>query len=73
MGDVAWAPYSSTVFAAVTFEGKVYIYDLSVNKYNPICVQVNKTMTRSSMKRSGRDIEDIQISTEILNCSDDRV
>ena len=51
MGDVAWAPYSSTVFAAVTFEGKVYIYDLSVNKYNPICVQVNKTMTRSSMKR----------------------
>ena len=71
MGDVAWAPYSSTVFAAVTFEGKVYIYDLSVNKYNPICVQVNKTMTRSSMKRSGRDIEDIQISTKI--CSDDRV
>ena len=70
MGDVAWAPYSSTVFAAVTFEGKVYIYDLSVNKYNPICVQVNKTMTRSSMKRSGRD-EDIQISTKI--CSDDRV
>ena len=68
---MAWAPYSSTVFAAVTFEGKVYIYDLSVNKYNPICVQVNKTMTRSSMKRSGRDIEDIQISTEI--CSDDRV
>ena len=68
---MAWAPYSSTVFAAVTFEGKVYIYDLSVNKYNPICVQVNKTMTRSSMKRSGRDIEDIQISTKI--CSDDRV
>ena len=50
VGDVAWAPYSSTVFAAVTFEGKVYIYDLSVNKYNPICVQVNKTMTRLSMK-----------------------
>ena len=39
VGDVAWAPYSSTVFAAVTIEGKVYIYDLSVNKYNPICVQ----------------------------------
>ena len=36
---MAWAPYSSTVFAAVTIEGKVYIYDLSVNKYNPICVQ----------------------------------
>lgn len=36
---MAWAPYSSTVFAAVTMEGKVYIYDLSVNKYNAICVQ----------------------------------
>ena len=39
VGDVAWAPYSSTVFAVVTIEGRVYIYDLSVNKYNPICVQ----------------------------------
>ena len=39
VGDVAWAPYSSTVFAAVTLEGKVYVYDLSVNKYEPICEQ----------------------------------
>ena len=40
VGDVAWAPYSSTIFAAVTWEGKVFVYDLSVNKYNPVCVQV---------------------------------
>ena len=39
VGDVAWAPYSSTVFAAVTIDGKVHIYDLYINKYNPICVQ----------------------------------
>lgn len=26
VGDVAWAPYSSTVFAAVTAEGKVYYF-----------------------------------------------
>ena len=39
IGDVAWAPYSSTVFAAVTVDGKVFVYDLSVNKYNPVCVQ----------------------------------
>ena len=37
---MAWAPYSSTTFAAVTCEGKVFVYDLSVNKYSPICVQV---------------------------------
>lgn len=39
VGDVAWAPFSSTVFAAVTTEGKVYVFDLSVNKYEPICEQ----------------------------------
>ena len=39
VGDIAWAPYSSTVFAAATSEGKVYVYDLSQNKYSPICEQ----------------------------------
>lgn len=39
VGDVAWSPYSATVFAAVTAEGKVYIYDLNINKYEPLCVQ----------------------------------
>ncbi|CAG0916908.1 unnamed protein product [Notodromas monacha] len=37
--DAAWAPFSSTVLAAVTGEGRVYVYDLSVEKYAPICVQ----------------------------------
>ena len=40
VGDIAWAPYSSTVFAAVTADGKVMVYDLNVNKYDPICTQV---------------------------------
>ena len=39
VGDVAWAPYSSTVFAAVTMDGRVHVYDLHINKYNPVCVQ----------------------------------
>ncbi|TPX44808.1 hypothetical protein SeMB42_g03483 [Synchytrium endobioticum] len=39
VGDVAWAPYSSSVFAACTSDGKVYVYDLSINKYVPICEQ----------------------------------
>lgn len=39
VGGVAWAPYCSTVFAAVTAEGKVFIFDLSVNKYEALCVQ----------------------------------
>lgn len=39
VGDIAWAPYSSTVFAAVTAEGKIFVYDLSLNKYEPMCEQ----------------------------------
>lgn len=40
VGDVAWAPYSSTVFAAVTDEGKVHVYDLNVNKHDSLCDQL---------------------------------
>lgn len=37
VGDVAWAPFSSTVFATITTEGgKVRVYDLAVNKHEPI-------------------------------------
>ena len=39
VGDIAWAPYSSTVFAAVTVDGKVHVFDLHVDKYHPICTQ----------------------------------
>ncbi|XP_022094744.1 dynein intermediate chain 2, ciliary-like isoform X1 [Acanthaster planci] len=48
VGDVAWAPYSSTVFAAVTADGKVHVFDLNINKYEPICEQavVQKKKTK---------------------------
>eukprot|EP00927_Polykrikos_kofoidii_P059567 TRINITY_DN54715_c0_g1_i1.p1 TRINITY_DN54715_c0_g1~~TRINITY_DN54715_c0_g1_i1.p1 ORF type:complete len:665 (-),score=147.43 TRINITY_DN54715_c0_g1_i1:196-2190(-) len=39
IGDVAWAPYSSTTLAAITSDGFVHIYDLSVNRNDRICVQ----------------------------------
>ena len=39
VGDIAWAPYSSTVFAAVTDEGKVNVYDLHANKHEQLCEQ----------------------------------
>ena len=37
--DVAWAPFSSTVFAAVTADAKVHVFDLAVNKIEPLCEQ----------------------------------
>ena len=40
VGDIAWAPYSSTVFAAVTIDCRVLVFDFTLNKYSPICNQV---------------------------------
>lgn len=51
VGDVKWAPYSSTVFAAVTSEGKVYVFDLNVNKYKPICIQAVVSRRRNRLTR----------------------
>jgi len=31
-----WAPYSSTILAAVTSDGQLYIYDINVDRYKPI-------------------------------------
>merc|ERR1719401_2417509 len=39
IGDVAWAPFSSTTFAAITSDGVVHIYDLHVNRNERICYQ----------------------------------
>ncbi|OXU21878.1 hypothetical protein TSAR_015959 [Trichomalopsis sarcophagae] len=48
IGDVQWAPYSSTVLACVSNDGKLTVFDLNVNKYRPICNQsvVNKRRSR---------------------------
>lgn len=37
VGDVEWAPYSSTVFAAVTYTGQLYVYDLQQEKHKYMC------------------------------------
>ena len=39
VGDVLWSPYSSTVFAAVTVDGRAHIFDLHTDRYHPICSQ----------------------------------
>ena len=41
VNDVCWAPYSSTVFALVTGDGGVNVFDLHLNKYKHICKQVS--------------------------------
>lgn len=51
VGDVKWAPYSSTVFAAVTSEGKVFVFDLNVNKYKPISIQAVVSKKRNKLTR----------------------
>jgi len=39
VGDICWSSYSSTVFAAVTSAGKIHVFDLRVNKHEPLCEQ----------------------------------
>ena len=39
VGDIAWAPYSSTVLAAVTSNGKTLVFDLATNKHEQLCEQ----------------------------------
>ena len=39
VGDVAWAPFSSTVFAAATDAGRVHVFDLGANRGAAACVQ----------------------------------
>jgi len=37
VGDIEWAPYSSTVFAAVTSAGMLYVWDLHEEKHTHLC------------------------------------
>lgn len=39
VGEVVWAPYSATMFAAVTSSGSLFVFDLAVSKTEPICSQ----------------------------------
>ncbi|XP_063591850.1 dynein intermediate chain 2, ciliary-like [Penaeus indicus] len=39
VAGVTWTPHSSSVFVAVTDEGRVHVYDLHVRKCHPLCVQ----------------------------------
>ena len=55
MGDVCWSPFTSTIFAAVTSDGKVHVFDLAENKHEPLCEQkvVKKAkLTHISFNRS---------------------
>ena len=65
VGDVCWAPYSSTVFAAITNDGKVHVFDLAENKHESLCSQlITKKASLSSIKFNSKD--------PILIVADDR-
>lgn len=51
VGDIAWAPYSSTVLAAVSQDCKAYVFDLNVDKYKAICVQTVSSRKLSKLTR----------------------
>ncbi|CCI39960.1 unnamed protein product [Albugo candida] len=65
VGDVSWAPYSSTVFAAVTSDGKAHIFDLIENKNEPLCEQ--KVVKRAKLTKVAFNLQD-----PIILVGDDR-
>jgi len=65
IGDVAWAPLSSTSFAAITSDGVVHIYDLSVNRNERICYQ--KVVKRAKLTHVAFNTEE-----PIIIVGDDR-
>merc|ERR1711939_1156579 len=65
VGDAAWAPYASTVFAAITTDGIVHVYDLNVNRNDRICSQ--KVVKRAKLTHLA-----FNMRNPILNVGDDR-
>lgn len=65
VGDVSFSPYSSTVFSAVTNDGKVLIFDLIENKHDPLCEQ--KVVKRGRLTHARFNSQD-----NILIVGDDR-
>jgi dynein intermediate chain 1 len=65
VGDVCWSPFSSTVFAAVTTDGKVHVYDLSQNLREPFCAQ--KVVKRARLTNAAFNVKDF-----VLIVGDDR-
>lgn len=49
MVDVAWAPFSSTIFACVTANASVHVFDIAQNKLVAMCVQ--KVVRKSKLTR----------------------
>ena len=49
VGDVAWSPFSATVFAAVTDDGLIRVFDLHKNATEPLCEQ--KAVTKAALTR----------------------
>jgi len=49
VADIAWAPYSSTVFAAITHD-ILRIYDLSVRKHDYICLEQPNRLRKEDAK-----------------------
>lgn len=65
VGDICWSPHSSTVFAAVTSDGKVHVYDLAENKHEPLCIQ--KVVKRAKLTHISFSFQD-----HIIIVGDDR-
>lgn len=66
VGDVAWSPFSATIFAAVTDNGLARVFDLSQNANEPLCEQ--KITAKGSLTRVA-----FSPKTDVILVGDDRL
>lgn len=56
VGAICWSPYSSTVFAAVTNNGKCHVFDLAENKMEALAEQkITKKAKLTSVRFNVKD------------------
>mmetsp|Transcript_7094 Transcript_7094/g.13930 ORF Transcript_7094/g.13930 Transcript_7094/m.13930 type:complete len:153 (-) Transcript_7094:794-1252(-) len=56
VGAICWSPYSSTVFAAVTSDGKCHVFDLADNKTEALSAQkITKKARLTSVRFNTKD------------------
>jgi len=59
VGDINWSPYSSTVFSAVSSDGKVHVFDMMENKHEALCEQ--KVVKRARLTHCRFNLKDYML------------
>jgi WD40 repeat protein len=64
IADVAWSPHNSTVFATVTGDGRLDVWDLTVSAIDPVASFSNNGVTKFSRVRFSANTSAVVVGDE---------